>query len=154
MAHTNTFTACYNCPSRQQNLPAPTTAPILPNDTNLLAPLRQISNCNAAFIHHNTSPKKSVINIHQREAYDFPTKNCVKYLDMIIKPKEFSQYLKAGSECVYTKRTGDQILTGRSQNCGQSANFNNKKRNKPTANSVPSYKNKNVYYDEVYKSSK
>jgi ABC-type oligopeptide transport system ATPase subunit len=61
MAHTNTFTACYNCPSRQQNLPAP----ILANDTNLLAPLRKISNCNTAFIYHDTSPKISVFNIHQ-----------------------------------------------------------------------------------------
>lgn len=114
-AQTNTFTACYNCPSRQHNLRAPTTAPILAKDTNLLASLRQISNCNAAFIHHDTSPKKSVFNIHQRESYNFPTKNCVKYLAMIIKHKEFSQYLKAGSECVHTKHIGDQILTACSQ---------------------------------------
>jgi hypothetical protein len=68
---------------------------------------------------------------------DFPTKNYVKYLAMIIKPKQFSQYLKAGSECVHTKYIGDQKLTGCSQNCGQSTNCNNKKRNKPTANYVP-----------------
>ena len=113
MAHTNTFTACCNCPSRQQNFPPPTTVPILANDTNLLASLREISNCSAAFIHHDTSLKKPVFSTHQREAYDFPTKNCVKYLAMIIYPKEFSQYLKAGSECVYTKHIGDEILTGR-----------------------------------------
>lgn len=115
MSNTYTFTACYNCPSRQQNQPAPTTAPILANDTNLSTSLRQISNCNAAFIHHDTSPKKSIFSVHQREAYDFPTKNCVKYLAMIIKPKEFSQYLKAGSECVHTKHIAGQILTGCSQ---------------------------------------